>query len=395
MTAESARVLVVDDVVQNRMALERMLAQTGFAMAGEASLGQEAVAQARAVVSDAVLVAVEEPVARALRTIEMLSLIAPGVPVVAVSSLGDRDHLRRAMLAGVRDYLVKPISAEDLEKSLLALVQLQHKRSSLTGDATTGRSGEIIAVLGAKGGIGRTMIATNLAMALAIVGKHKVALVDLDTQLGDVALQLDVMPEKSLVDVVPMVDRLDPELMEGFLMVHSTGLKVLPAPSKPEDGELVTSTSVRRTVEVLSRSYDFVILDTPRVFHENTVAALDACTLAILVTTPELACVKSTRVCLSTLRSWRYPMEKVKLLVNHISRASDMWKTELEGALDHPIYWRVPHDAGTLAACSRAGRGCVDARPGASISQNLISLSYSVAGTTRPAKGLMARIRRK
>lgn len=396
MITEATRVLIVDDAAQNKAALQRLLAQASFTFAGEAALGPEAVAEVKQVKPDVVLVAVEDPVARALRTIETLSLAVPGTPVVAVSSLGERDYLRRAMLAGARDYLVKPITPEDLEKSLLALVELEQKRSSLTEDAIdTGRTGEIVTVLGAKGGIGRSTIAANLAVALAIEGKHKVALVDLDTQMGDVALLLDIVPEKSLADVVPVVERLDPELMRGFLTVHSSGLKVLPAPLRPEDGERINNAHVRRVLEVLSRTYDYVVVDTPRAFHDNVVAALDVSSMVIVVTTLDVACLKSTKVCLSVLKSWRYPTEKVKLLINHVNNVNGIGNAEVESAVDHPIFWRIPNDTATMTSCSRAGKPFVQTQPGVAISRNLVSLSYSVAGDRQPTKSVISRLRGK
>src|SRR3990172_6236710 len=109
MMTEATRVLIVDDIAQNRVALQRLLAQASFTFAGQAALGPEAVAEVKEVKPDVVLVAVEDPVARALRTIETLTLAVPGTPVVAVSSLGEREYMRRAMLVGARDYLVKPI----------------------------------------------------------------------------------------------------------------------------------------------------------------------------------------------------------------------------------------------------------------------------------------------
>ncbi|TAK27606.1 MAG: response regulator [Chloroflexota bacterium] len=396
MITEATRVLIVDDAAQNRASLQRLLAQASFTIAGEAALGPEAVAEVKEAKPDVVLVAVEDPATRALRTIETLTMAVPGTPVVAVSSLSEREYMRRAMLAGARDYLVKPISAEDLETSLLALVELEQKRSSLAEDAVdTGRTGEIVTVLGAKGGIGRTTIAANLAVALAIEGKHKVALVDLDTQLGDVALLLDIVPEKSLGDVVSLIDRLDPELMRGFLSVHSSGLKVLPAPLRLEDGERITSAHVRRVLQVLSRTYDFVVVDTPRAFHDNTVTALDVSSLVIVVTTLDVACLKSTKVCLSILRSWRYPTEKVKLLINHVNNVNGIGNAEVESAVDYPIFWRIPNDTTTMTNCSRAGKPFVQTQPAAAISRNMISLSYSVAGDPPPTKGIMSRLRGK
>ena len=384
--------MLVEDSPEERAAIKRLLLASELMVVGESVLGTEAVAMAREVKPDVILVSVEEPVVRGLRTIEALNVVVPQASVVAVSSLTGRDYLRQAMLAGARDYLVRPLDGEELEKTILGVHELERKRSALNEHVIeSGHVGEVICVFGAKGGVGRTTLATNLAVALAL-NKQRVALVDLDLQLGDVALMLDIVPERTIADLVPVIDKLDPELMRGFMSVHSSGLKVLPAPVRPEEGEKVGAVHIRKILEVLSRSYDYVIVDTPRQLNDNTIATLDAANLVCLVASNQLTCLKSTKLCLGVLKSWRYTNDKVKLVMNQAHNGSSLPMNDAETAIDYPIFWKVPYD-GHLVAASQWGKPFVHAQPGAKISQNISGLAQAVSGSRTPVKSFLARMK--
>ncbi|MHB8621355.1 MAG: AAA family ATPase [Chloroflexota bacterium] len=387
------RLMLVDDDAGDRSSVKRMLLASELIVAGESVLGTEAVAMAREVKPDVVLVSVEEPAARALRTIEALNVVLPTAPVIAVSSLSDRDHFRRAMLAGARDYLVRPVEAGELEKTIAGVHELERKRNALNDHAIdSGHIGDIVCIFGAKGGVGRTTIATNVAVALAANYKQRVALVDLDLQLGDVALMLDIVPERTIADLVPIIDKLDPELVRGFLSVHASGLKVLPAPPRPEDGEKITAAHIRKILEVLARTYDYVIVDTPRQLQDSVIATLDLANMVCLVASNQLTCLKSTRLCLGMMKSWHYTNDKVKLVMNQAHNGSGLPMNDAEMAIDYPIFWKIPYD-GHLVASSQWGKPFVHSQPGAKISQNVMSLARAISGSRTPAKSFLARMK--
>ncbi len=236
MTNASIRVILTDDSPVERAGMWRHIATGELELAGEANLGPEAVQLVQQLQTDAVLVSFEEPLARAVRTIENIALATPYIPVVAVSTLGDRDSLRRAMAAGARDYLVRPCEPEEVARLVAQIRGFEGKRRAFADQASGADSGgTAISVFGAKGGIGRTMLATNLAVALAR-DQHRVVIVDLDVHLGDVALLLGIVPEHTLNDLVLVVDKLDPDLIRGYTAMHASGLSVLAAPSRPEHG---------------------------------------------------------------------------------------------------------------------------------------------------------------
>jgi pilus assembly protein CpaE len=391
--AGAVSLLLVDDSPDERTATKRLLMAGELVIAGESVLGTEAVAMARELKPDVILVAVEEPVAAALRTIEALNVVVPQSSVVALSTLTGRDYLRQAMVAGARDYVARPVDPEELEKVILNVYELERKRSSLNEHVIeSGHVGDVITVFGAKGGIGRTTLATNLAVALALKNQQRVALIDLDLQLGDVALMLDIVPERTIADLVPVIDKLDPELMRGFMSVHDSGLKVLPAPARPEDGEKVTSVHIKKILEILAHTYDYVVVDTPRQLNDNVIAALDISGMVCLVASNQLTCLKSTKLCLALLKNWHYSTDKVKLVMNQAHNGSSLPMNDAEMAIDYPIFWKVPYD-GHLVATSQWGKPFVHAQPGAKISQNVSALAQAVTGSRASGRSLLGRFR--
>lgn len=393
MTAQIS-ILLVDEAAESRATLKRLLTGAGFAVAGEAANATEAVGQVRDARSDVIVVSLEEPVVRPLKSIEALTIAAPDTPAIVVSSLTDKEYLRRAMVAGARDFVGQPITQEELANTINTLVEAERKRRALSNDVLeNGQRGELIAMFSGKGGVGKTTLATNLAVAMSSEGKEKqrVAIVDFDLLLGDVAIMLDVTPERTVSDLVPLIDKLDPDLLRSFLHVHSSGVKVLCAPTRVEQAESLNPDRVRRILDVLARTFDYVIIDLPRAFDDRVVTALDMSNIVLLVTNYEVPCLKSTRVVLDTLRGWKYSEEKLKLIINHANRTNGFGPAEAERALDYPVYWKVPSDV-AVASSSNHGTTFVQAQPTTKIAQNLTGLGASLMGSTSPSKSLFSRL---
>ena len=395
--AAPIKILLVDDSPDSRVNLKRQLVAGGLTVAGEAGTGPEAVGVVREARADAILVSLEEPVARPLKSIETLTIAAPETPVIVVSSLTDKDYLRLAMVAGARDFVGHPSDQEELEKTITTVVETERKRRSLSNDLLeNGSRGEVIAIYSGKGGIGKTTLATNLSVGMALEAKEKqrVAVVDFDLLFGDVAIMLDVTPERTVGDLVPLIEKLDPDLLRSFLHVHSSGLKVLCAPTRVEDSEALNPDRVRRILDVVVRTFDYVVVDLPRTLDDRVVTTLDMANTVLLVTNYDVPTLKSTKMCLDTFRGWRYSEDKLKLVINHANRTNGFGPGEAERALDYPVFWKVPSDF-AVANASNHGKPFVQGQPTTKLAQNLSALGATLMGAHAEGKGLLARLLEK
>ncbi|MBI2940038.1 MAG: AAA family ATPase [Chloroflexi bacterium] len=386
--SSDVRVLLVEES-DRRAELVRVLMASDVMVVGEAGYGTEAVTAAQELKPDVIVVSVEEPLARSLRTIEALALALPDTGCVAISSLSDRDAMRKAMRAGVRDFLSRPFRPDELQRSIAEIAGTTRRRQQVTrdGDSSELHRGDLISVFGAKGGIGKTTVSVNLAVAIAMETKARTALVDLDTQMGDVALMLNFVPERSLADAVAVADRLEPELLQSMLFRDSSGIQVLASPPRVEDTDEITPERVGKVLDVMARTFDYIVVDTAPIFNDVVIAALDRSTLILQVTSQELPSLKRTRISLGLmLKTWQYPEDRVKLVINYPYSSNGVSNSDVEQTLDYPIFWKVPFDA-TASTCVNLGRPFVEARPNSKIARNLIDLGRMVSGRERgPAR---------
>jgi pilus assembly protein CpaE len=322
--ARTPEVVTVDPDLSSRADIRRALQMAHFTVTGEAGYGIEAVTVAQEKLPDVFLVSVEEPVARALQTIESLADAMPGAPSIVYSTMADAAAVRRAMVAGARDYLIKPVKSEELVRSIHGVLeQEERKRMRLAGQTTeTAARGTVVTIFGAKGGIGKTTIATNLATALVRTTGSTVVLVDMDTRFGDVAIMMDVAVEQSIADVARHLDDMDRDKIRDYLVQHHGGAFVLPAPLHPSEWRNLTPQHIERVIELLAQSHDYVIIDTPGTFNEIIAATLEQASLILLVTSMDIASIKDTALALEMLRAASVSEDKVKLTINHCTSAN-------------------------------------------------------------------------
>jgi len=267
-----------------------------------------------------------------------------GVVLMMVKS-AKADFLRRAMRAGVADVIEVTADASDIEASLrsaIALVNRQHPGATV--EAEQAASGEIITIFSTKGGVGKTVVSTNIAVALAELGKS-VVLVDLDLQFGDVGIVLGLEPTRTIIGAVQSAERLDEAMLEGFLVDHTSGLKVLLAPTQPEDAEMVTASRIDRILRLLARTFEYVVIDTPPSLDEAVLTALDRSSRVIAITMMDVASIKNSRISLQKLRQLGYNGSLVEVLLNRADSKVYLRPEVVEDAIGMPIKYRLPSDA--------------------------------------------------
>lgn len=392
MGQHAIKILIVDDNEKTRDKLIEQLRFDDVAVVGESNFGAAAYTWAQQLDVDVVIVLIEEPLARSLRTIESLAVGARSWPVLGISSLSDRETMRKAVVAGVRDYLVWPAAGDELHQTVLNIHRVeQTRRLALEQGQTAGRVGTIVAVAGVKGGIGKSTVATNIATTLAEQTRHQIAMVDLDLQFGDAAVMLDLVPPRTIEDATKELTGTDPQLIHGYLVDHASRLKLLAAPATPEGAETITEDQVGQILEMLAATNDYVIVDTSAQLDPVSMRVMDFATLILLVVVPEVPCVRRTKAALALMQEWGYSRDKVKLVVNRSRKKSEVSSTEIEQVLQYPIYAEIPDDRAAARGIS-IGAPAVLSAPKSDVGRAFTELGRILVGLPKPRRRLFRRI---
>ncbi len=399
------KILIVDDVTETRENIKRLLYfEKDMMIVGEACNGEEAISQTEKLNPDILLMDINMPVMDGITATEKISLKYPKAAIIIISVQGEQEYLKKAMVAGAREYMVKPFSTDELIDTIRKVYDFEQKRQvqlvtpSILRDLQ--RDPQLIAVFSTKGGVGRTTIATNLAVSLAEETRQKVVIVDLDLQFGDVAVMLNVIPKRTITELIQDINQMEPELLESYLVSYPTGLKVLPCPTRPEYAELITGLHVEKILNILKQNYDYIIIDTPPFFHETVLAGLDLCHQILLVVTLDLPTIKNVKLGLEVLDSLHLK-GKVKLVLNRSSGEIGIKCEDMEESLGLKVAAHIPSDGRIVITSVNKGSPFVVANPSAKISESIKELARKVmlrevksqtTAKTEGTKGLWGRL---
>lgn len=380
--ARVPQVIVVDPDRESAAEVQKMLNMLGLAVIASASYGVEAFTLAFQMKPDLVLMRIEEPLVRPVQTLARLTDGLPDLPIIVYSSEANIRLMRQSMVSGASDYLQEPLSEEELESSIMRVLERKEReqlRRSGELEAPVPQ-GTIITIFGAKGGIGKTTIASNLAVALSIEAHQTVALVDMDTRFGDVAITMDIPVERSIADLARNLDNVDRNSLKDYLVRHESGVNILPAPTRPSDWRNLHAQHIRDVVDVLAQTHDFVILDTPGTFNEIVAAAIEVGTMILLITTLDMASIKDTVLALEMLHErFGNDEERVKVVLNRAGMDTGVRESDVERTLDSPLWRRIPQD-NEVVKSAQLGRPIVMSRPNSKVSIEIRDIARSLAG---------------
>jgi pilus assembly protein CpaE len=296
--------------------------------------------------------------------------------IVGTAVRADPELMLRALRAGIHEFLQLPLVDPDFAAAIERLVR--------RAEADV-RNGQIFAVYSAKGGVGSTTIAVNLAYALAVAHMHgDVALADLVTGSGDVRVHLNLKPAYDRSDLVHKLDRIDSALMHSVLTAHDGGLSVLPGTEAGELDPPLDGVSTRVIAGQLRNDFSFVVLDCERQLGEGTLAALEAADRILVVTELNVAALRSTQRILAVARRLGYRDEKLCLVVNRYQSGEVLSATDVQDVLHHEIFWRLPNDYRTVADALTKGVPIAEHDGKSKLAASYRQLAEKLGGTSGP-----------
>jgi pilus assembly protein CpaE len=329
----------------------------------------------------------------------------PSTAVIMMSVQDEPDILRRAMLAGAREFLSKPFSLDELIEAVrhvsrLARPVIQAQVQEVVDGGQTGprRStgdSKVISVVSSKGGVGRSFVAVNLAVELRRLTKKEVILFDTSMHFGDIGVLMNSGDAKTIVDLVDQAHSLDVELMEDILFTHSSGVRVLLSPPTPQEAEIVTADHVRATMNVLTKMADYVIIDTRPGFDDLMLTAMDASERMLLLLSMEMTTIKDTTQFLEIASLLGYQHDRIRLVLNRMNAYSGIPTRDIAENLGREIEYQIPEDVQAVLHSVNEGTPLVESRTDHRISQEIRRLATSMidveAGDNAAADGKAAR----
>src|SRR5665811_1079554 len=312
-----------------------------------------------------------QAVMRALGTnaTELLIIVGPEVDMQAASVLAEQVRkdspqvsvillrrrlevavLAQALRAGFRE-VVASDDLTSLSDACRRSLEISHHLAGISGVAPV-REGKVFVIFNAKGGCGKTTVATNLGAYMASTGA-RVLLVDLDLAFGDVAISLQLRPAASVGDLVAMAGHIDEQGLASVVTKHESGLDTVCAPSQPGEADRISGPLVTEMLRVARRCYEYVIIDTPPAFSEHVLAAFDLSDMAVLLATLDIPAVKNLRLTLDTLDLLGYPREAWVVVLNRSDTKVGLTTDDVSNALHRPISLQIPNSLAVSASINR------------------------------------------
>jgi len=389
--SDQIRVLIVDAIQETRDHPTKLLGfEKDVEVVGAAASGAEALEMASKLLPDIVLMDINMPEMDGIAATELLTERVPTSSVVMMSVQGEADYLRRSMLAGAREFLVKPFSSDELTASIRQVHAREREKIGrmaapvVDRAPTTHGPGRVVAVFSPKGGVGRTTIAVNTAAAAASEPGRDIVLVDGSFQFGDVGVLLNLNPKnKSIADLISGLDAGgDSDFIDTFLITHSTGTKVLLAPPSPEMAELVTPAAIRRVLDALRAKSDLVIVDCAAAFSDSTLAILDVADVILTVLTLEITSIKNMRLFLEVAEQLGYPADKMELVLNRADSALGIRVADVEHSIGRKVDHTVVSDGRSVVYALNRGVPFFVSNREAQVSQDVLRLARALFGTS-------------
>lgn len=342
---------IVDDSEDTRALVKRYIEfNDRFEIIGEAGSGAETLEKLRLDRPDVILMDINMPNGNGLETTEEISIKYPEIVVVIMSVQKEAEYLKKAMLSGAREYIIKPFNLEILNQTIISAYDKEKERFKPMEEIVKSKSldGKITSFYSSKGGVGKSIIASNYALFMSKIANEKVILVDFDLLFGDVGLLLDVKFRQNAFTLVEDSGDMDYEKISKHVFNYSDNLHVMLSPSSPEYAEMVKSKDVEAILLELKKHYEHIIVDLSNDFNETTLMSLDLSDYIYYVSTPDLLSIKNTKVGIEVLDSLSYRDDKVRIIINQTGVYKSLENNDIRKIISKNIYYSLPYDQKTV-----------------------------------------------
>ncbi len=374
------KLVLADRNESSRLSIRNLLElDDGIDIVGEAGSGKEVMELIETIEPQVVVTDVNLDGMDGLETARQISINYPRISVIMLSLTDDLETVKKAMLAGAREYLVKPLSPGQLHRTVRQVAALnekvitpEEKAEIETSLKPEGKSKQLITIFGTKGGVGRSVVCSNLAVAAAREYKNQVGLVDLDIQFGDISLMLNLSPRKTISELMQEGDRPSLQILEEYLYERH-GVQILAAPNRPELAELVNPAGVQNILELCRMMFKYTFIDTPAFIDDTTLTALEISDLILLIVSLDLPTIKNVKKGIEILRSLNL-LERTRLILNRSSGVAGIEPDDVERVLDMAIEAEVPSDGKLVVTSLNQGVPFVKMNPRSPISKGISSV---------------------
>jgi pilus assembly protein CpaE len=361
MAVEKVRILVVDDIAETRENIRKLLQfESDVDVVGTARSGKEGIQLAQELDPDVVLMDINMPDIDGITATDVIRKKTPYIQVVILSVQSDQNYMRKAMLAGARDFLTKPPLGDELISAIRRAGEMAHAERAkgaqqhLAAVSAAGSSnaaanfavtkGKVITIYSPKGGTGCTTLAVNLAIALNNEDT-RTALVDANLQFGDVAIFVNEQGKNTILELAPRVDELEPDVVEEILINHTaSGLRILAAPQRPEMADKISTDQFTKVVQYLQKMYAYIVVDTSHILSDMVLSMFDISDVIVLATTQEIPSIKNARLFLDLLQTMGVAKDRVVFVMNRYDKRIGITPERVSESLKHEISVTIPLD---------------------------------------------------
>ncbi len=369
-----------------------MSEESGFDVVGLARDSQEAIQLAMQLSPDVALIAYDLPGLTGPETCEILSSLSPGIMIGLIADAKTPERLDKALNCGARTVITKPLSADQVCSQVTDLAELKERQQSPEtrqwADPT--KYPKIITVTGAKGGVGKSTVAANLATVMAWREPGAVILIDFYTQFGDIATMFNFIPKGTIAEIMPVCADLDIGLVNSYVTRHSSGVHILVMSVEPLPPEVVDLECLDSLFYVLKSEYKYIIVDMPPMLYTTTLHVLTHSNMILLIANlRDLTTLTDTRKFYDTLHDERISDDSIGIVLNRISRTNKLQLRDVQQMFGCQIVAHIPDYDKVLTAINE-GRPAVLMDRGSAFTRGMEQIASALSSPPATPKEISA-----